>query len=82
MKVDDFEIEFIYKYRKFIGRCSRFKVHKVPQIYVAVDLGDKYEQAFTLYEINEKNEPLFWYPVSEKHDPIIRKIAAAIIKMM
>lgn len=81
MKDEKFEINFTYKYKKYRGLCHKFKIHKKPQIFVSVDTGDKYEKTFTLYEMDKENKIFFWFPQSEIHDAMLRKIESAIKKI-
>ncbi|WP_301926779.1 hypothetical protein [Ferruginibacter sp.] len=77
MKTIEFNITFTYKGQQIEAHCSKFQVHKVPQIWVHYGEPMK-EFAFTFYETEDPKQKYFWFPLPDFRNSIARSISTAL----
>lgn len=78
MEVQNFNLQFKWQHLVKEGSCQRMKVHKVPQIRVAVPRNEKDTDVFIFYEVNEPGKIYFWFPLFGIKEQFAKAIAAAL----
>lgn len=75
MQVSKFDLSFTFKGTKLTANCQKMKVHKCPQIRVAVNRDKSKTDIYIFYEINEPNQKYFWFQLDGIKEEIARIIA-------
>ena len=75
MQVSKFDLSFTFNGNKRTATCQKMKVHKYPQIRVAVNCGKDKTDIYIFYEINEPNQKYFWFQLFGVKEEIARIIA-------
>jgi hypothetical protein len=61
MKVSTFDFSFTFKGKKLHATCQKMKIHKYPQIRVAIESEKGKADVYIFYEINEPKSKFFWF---------------------
>ena len=75
MQVSTFDFNFTFKGTKLNATCHKMKVHKHPQIRVAIQQKEGRADIYLFYEINEPGQKYFWFELNDIKQEIAKVIA-------